>query len=151
MIKGLFETHLHVEDLEQSIQFYSTVLKLKLCYYEEERRAAFFWIGKDKHAMLGLWEKPKEQIELRHFAFEAESQWIIDDSINFFKSNNISFRNFLNDSTQSPMVFAWMPAISIYFDDPDGHSLEFIGILEGKAFPDKGVLSYQAWKDLQAE
>lgn len=27
------------------------------------------------------------------------------------------------------MVFGWMPAIAIYFRDPDGHSLELIAML----------------------
>ncbi len=57
MIKGLYETHLFVENLERSIDFYSNVLGLQQCYYEEERRVAFFRIGKPKEAMLGLWEK----------------------------------------------------------------------------------------------
>ena len=43
------------------------------------------------------------------------------------------------------MVFSWIPAISIYFDDPDGHSLEFIGLLKGKPQPELGVISYEAW------
>ena len=65
MIKGLYETHLFVEDLERSIEFYDKVLGLKQCHYEAERRAAFFWIGNDKQSMLGLWEKPKEEIDIR--------------------------------------------------------------------------------------
>ena len=56
MIQGLYETHLFVENLETSIEFYTNVLGLKQCYYEEERRTAFFWLGKPKEAMLGLWE-----------------------------------------------------------------------------------------------
>ncbi len=38
MIKGLYETHLPVEDLERSVRFYQEVLQLKLCRFEEERR-----------------------------------------------------------------------------------------------------------------
>jgi lactoylglutathione lyase len=54
MIKGLFETHLFVEDLERSIVFYKDILGLEQCHFEAERRAAFFWIGQPKNAMLGL-------------------------------------------------------------------------------------------------
>jgi len=60
----------------------------------------------------------------------------------------LEFRNFLNDKTNSPMVFSWMPAIAIYFNDPDGHSLEFIGILDAKARPELGVVSYEDWLKL---
>lgn len=42
MIKGLFETHLFVENLERSIDFYKNTLALKQCHFEEKRRAAFF-------------------------------------------------------------------------------------------------------------
>jgi len=43
------------------------------------------------------------------------------------------------------MVFAWMPAIAIYFDDPDGNSLEFISMLEGQGLPELGVINYVDW------
>ncbi|WP_299568647.1 hypothetical protein [uncultured Pedobacter sp.] len=38
-----------------------------------------------------------------------------------------------------------MPAIAIYFNDPDGHYLEFISIIEGEAKPELGVISYEEW------
>lgn len=148
MIKGLYETHLFVENLEQSIDFYSNVLGLEQCYLEAERRAAFFWIGKPKEAMLGLWEKPKEEIEKRHFAFQCDKDDILNKSVDFLKERNLKPFNFLKDGTEQPMVFAWMPAIAIYFSDPDGHSLEFISILEGKARPELGVISYDDWQKL---
>ncbi|NAY92306.1 VOC family protein [Muricauda sp. JGD-17] len=151
MIKGLYETHLFVENLQRSIDFYGKVLGLKQCHYEEERRVAFFWIGKDKQFMLGLWEKPKEEIDVRHFAFECEPDWILNESVNFLKSRNLKCRNFLNDGTERPMVFAWMPAIAIYFDDPDGHSLEFIGILDGEGKPENGIISYDRWIELEKD
>jgi catechol 2,3-dioxygenase-like lactoylglutathione lyase family enzyme len=153
MIKGLFETHLYVENLERSIDFYGKTLELKKCYYEEDRRAAFFWIGKEKKSMLGLWEKPKEEIDIRHFAFECEPEWILNESVNYLKSRNLKCRNFLRDGTERPMVFVWTPAISIYFDDPDGHSLEFIGILPGKSKPkkEKLVVSYDEWLKIKEE
>lgn len=153
MIKGLFETHLYVENLEHSIDFYGKTIGLKQCYYEEDRRAAFFWIGKEKQSMLGLWEKPKEEIDIRHFAFECEPEWILNESVNYLKSRNLKCRNFLRDGTERPMVFVWTPAISIYFDDPDGHSLEFIGILKGKSKPEKEklVVSYDEWLKIKEE
>lgn len=151
MIKGLFETHLYVEDLERSIQFYGEVIGLRQCHYDE-RRAAFFWIGEeDKKQMLGIWEMPKENIDVRHFAFECEPEWIINESISWLKERNLPFRNFLRDGTERPMVFAWTPAISIYFDDPDGHSLEFIGVLDGTPRPNGGILSYEDWVALEKE
>ncbi|WP_241148023.1 VOC family protein [Lacinutrix jangbogonensis] len=149
IIKGLFETHLYVEDLERSIDFYGHTLALKQCRFDAERRAAFFWIGEDKQAMLGLWEKPKNEIDKRHFAFQCEPEWILTESVNYLKKRNLHFWNFLSDDTERPMVFAWVPAIAIYFTDPDGHYLEFIGILNGKSKSENGVISYQEWEALE--
>jgi len=149
MIKGLFETHLFVENIDRSIAFYGNTLGLKQCHYESERRVAFFWIGKDKQSMLGLWEKPKNEIHSRHFAFECEADWIINESVPYLKERELNFWNFLKDETERPMVFAWIPAIAIYFSDPDGHSLEFIGHLKGKSKPENGVISYDKWQKLE--
>lgn len=153
MIKGLYETHLFVENLERSIEFYSKTLGLQQCRHGVERRTAFFWIGEEKQAMLGLWEKPKEEIDIRHFAFECEPEWILNESVNFLTSRNLSCWNFLNDDKDKPMVFCWMPAISIYFSDPDGHELEFIGILPGKPKSDeeKRVVTYEEWLKIKDE
>ena len=145
MIKGLYETHLFVENLERSIDFYQNILGLTKCGYNDDRRVAFFWIGEPKQAMLGLWEKPKEEIDVRHFAFQCEVDDILYKSVDFLKSRGLQPYNFLKNGSEKPMVFSWMPAIAIYFKDPDGHDLEFIAILDGEAKPELGVISYEEW------
>lgn len=150
MIKGLFETHIYVENLERSIDFYSNILGLTQCHYEEERRIAFFWIGKPQEAMLGIWEKPKAEIDIRHFAFRCEVADVLDKSVSFLQQHNLKPYNFLKSDDAAPMVFAWMPAVAIYFNDPDGHALEFIAILPGDARPELGVISYESWSLLNA-
>ena len=39
----------------------------------------------------------------------------------------------------------------IYFSDPDGHYLEFIGKLPGKYRPEKGslVVTYEEWLEIE--
>ena len=145
MIEGLFETHLFVKDLERSIDFYKNILKLEPCDLIDERPLAFFWIGKGKKAMLGLWEKPKDQIDIRHFAFQCSTEFILNESENYLHSHGIKTHNFLKDETHGPMVFAWMPALSIYFEDPDGHSLEFISMLPQQPQKELAVVSYDEW------
>lgn len=54
-VRGLFETHLTVSNLERSIDFYHNILGLELALQVSERNAAFFWIGDSRHSMLGLW------------------------------------------------------------------------------------------------
>lgn len=149
MIKGLYETHLFVENLERSIDFYTRVLELQQCHIEASRRVAFFWIGKPKEAMLGIWEKPKDEIDVRHFAFRCNVDDILNRSVDYLKEKKLQPYNFLKDGTDRPMVFAWMPALAIYFNDPDGHILEFIATLHGRARPEMGVISYDDWLKLE--
>ena len=78
---------------------------------------------------------------------EKKIEWNRNGWNSHFKgmTKNLEFRNFLNDGIERPMVFAWMPAVAIYFEDPDGHSLEFIGMLSGESRPEDGVVSYEDW------
>lgn len=144
MIKGLYETHIQVSNLENAIQFYTEVLGLRLAHLDETRPIAFLWIGEGKNYMLGLWEQ-KENLQPRHFAFSSDLQDILDYSSDYLKNRNLKPYNFLKDGMDKPMVFAWMPALAIYFNDPDGNQLEFISILEGESKPELGVISYEEW------
>jgi lactoylglutathione lyase len=133
-----------VRHLENSIQFYTEVLGLEFAHQDETRPIAFLWVGKNKEAMLGLWEQ-KENLQTRHFAFSADKEDILNYSVEFLKNKNLTPYNFLKDGVDKPMVFAWMPALAIYFNDPDGNQLEFISILEGDGKLELGVLSYEKW------
>lgn len=144
MIKGLYETHIQVSDLENATNFYTKVLGLKFAHKDENRRIAFLWVGKDKEFMLGLWEQ-KEDLQTRHFAFTADKEDILNYSAEFLKNKDLAPYNFLKNGSEQPMVFAWMPALAIYFNDPDGNQLELISILEGDGKPELGVLSYEEW------
>lgn len=57
MIKGLYESHLPVSNLEESILFYES-LGLKL--YKRYGSIAFFWIVEGQ-SWLGLWEGDEYQ------------------------------------------------------------------------------------------
>lgn len=144
MIKGLYETHIQVSNLENAINFYTEVLGLKLAHQDENRRIAFLWVGKDRDFMLGLWEQ-KENLQTRHFAFRVDKEDLLNTSVEFLKNKNLIPYNFLKNGSEKPMVFAWMPALAIYFNDPDGNQLEFISILEGNEKPELGILSYEEW------
>ena len=148
MIDGLFETHINVVDLERSMRFYEDVLGLELGHLDQRRRVALYWVGGRGEAMLGLWEKPAEVIRPQHYAFRASAEDILERSVPFLKERGLAPHNFLNDGSEHPMVFGWMPALAIYFRDPDGHSLEFIAMLPGEPQPELGVVSWEAWQAL---
>jgi hypothetical protein len=40
-----------------------------------------------------------------------------------------------------------MPAASIYFNDIDGHLLEFIAEIKGEPAPDLGIVSLTEWNE----
>ena len=44
-VRGLFETHLTVSDLERSIAFYGVALGLDLAHRDADREVAFYWMG----------------------------------------------------------------------------------------------------------
>ncbi len=150
MIQGLFETHLNVRDLARSVAFYRDVLELELALEEPARQVAFFWIGGHNQAMLGVWQTPEDEVQRQHFAFTIS----LDDMRNakqYLLDKGLTPRNFLNDGTQEPMVFGWMPAVAIYFEDPDGHSLEFIAPLDEDARPELGVVAWDEWDKLKTK
>ena len=72
MIQSIYETHLHVKNLEKAIDFYQNKLGLILAKLSE-RRVAFLWVGENKEQMLGLWEvHSNEDFEMKHFAFRVD-------------------------------------------------------------------------------
>ncbi len=148
MIEGLFETHINVTDLTRSMAFYGDVLGLDLARHDVDRLVAFYWVGGRGAYMLGLWEKPAEQVLRQHFAFRSSVD-ALHRAKAYLLSRGLTPRNFLDDRTQDPMVFGWMPALALYFTDPDGHSLEFIAMLPGEPRPDLGVVSWEAWQALK--
>jgi len=52
---------------------------------------------------------------------------------------------------EEPIVFGWMPAVSLYFRDPDGHSLEYLAMLPDAPRPEVGIVSYSQWQSLQQQ
>ena len=129
-ISGLYETHLTVSDLDRSVAFYRDVVGLELAHTVPKRHAAFFWIGGRDRSMLGLWCIHSSPVFLRlHIAFSVTLDDVIR-SVNVLRSRKLVPRNGGGGpEIDEPVVFPWMPAASVYFDDPDGHSLEYISIL----------------------
>ncbi|WP_018883946.1 VOC family protein [Paenibacillus massiliensis] len=148
MIDGIFETHLNVRDLEKSVHFYNDILGLTLAYTQPERNRAFFWVGGEGKAMLGLWQKESSQVLRQHFAFQVSLQ-NMRKAVSYLQEKGIQTHNFLNDDSAELYVFGWMPAVSVYFTDPDGHTLEFISMLPDRPRSDLGMVPWNTWEQLQ--
>ena len=146
-IRGLFESHLTVSDLDRSIGFYRDVLGLELAHRIAARHCAFFWMGAPGQTMLGLWSVHSSPVYARlHIAFTVELQDVIA-SVGRLRAAEITPRSGGGGAAiEEPIVLSWMPAASVYFDDPDGHSLEFIAMLPERPRPELGIVSLSAWR-----
>ncbi len=146
-ITGLFETHLTVQDLDRSVAFYRDVVGLPLATVIAERRVAFLWIGAPGDAMLGLWEMPGPMGLRLHIALRMAKGDVLG-AVEALRAAGVVPLDFDGTPTETPSVIGWMPAISIFFRDPDGHSIEFIGMLPDSPRPDLGIVAWPAWQEM---
>ena len=144
-IKGLFETHLTVSNLQRSIDFYRDKLGLQLALKVSDRNAAFFWIGDSRRSMLGLWSIGSSPLGLTlHIAFDVNLSDLLD-APNRLKALGISPLTFFGEETEEPSVITWMPAAAIYFRDPDGHLIEFLTMLDAEPDVNLGIVTWSKW------
>jgi lactoylglutathione lyase len=144
-VDRLFEAHLIVASLDASIAFYRDRLGFELAHVMPARQAAVFWIGSRGNSMLGLWQAGAgPQKTITHIAFAAAADDVIA-APGKLRAAGIAALDFNGQPTDEPVVLAWMPAVAIYFLDPDGHLLEYIAMLEGEPRPDEGVVAWRAW------
>jgi len=149
-IDGLFEVHLPVRDLDRAIGFYRDKLRLPLARIFPERSVAFFWVGAPGAAMLGLWctgDSPLTTTDRHAFRTSIEALLQACQSLN---DAGITPLNFSGQPAAEPEVLAWMPALSLYFRDPDGNLLEFLAMLAEPARPELGVVPWSAWRNSTA-
>jgi catechol 2,3-dioxygenase-like lactoylglutathione lyase family enzyme len=144
MIQDLYETHILVSNLERSRHFYEELLGLEVGWINEGERRLLYWVGGRGKAMLGMREVPAEKVAWQHFAFEVRLT-DMEQAVAFLKERGIKCHNKV-DGSESPQVFGWMPAAAIYFNDPDGHLLEFISMLPDKPRPELGQVLWDEWK-----
>lgn len=136
-----------VRNLEVSIAFY-TRLGLKFAWRDEE--TAFFWIEEGK-SWIGLWQGEEYQTPyhpaLRHLAFRVTYE-DLKRSVDWLKSIQVEPVPFGRRGSVEPFVRPHQGNASVYFDDPDGNSLELMCAVEVpehmKQVTDK--LSLEEWE-----
>ena len=141
-VRGLFETHLTVADLERSVAFYRDIVGLPVALELPERGAAFHWIGRPGRAMLGLWSIGSAPMVMRlHIAFDAS----LDDvraAPEALRAQGVEPLSFFGEPADEPSVIGWMPAAAVYFRDPDEHMIEYLAMLEGVPKPELGIVPW---------
>jgi catechol-2,3-dioxygenase len=117
-IRGIYEIAIKVKDLACAERFYLDVLELEIGIRDERRNWLFLRAGGEA-GMLVLQEE-KGEFPSQHFAFmvdEAE----IEHAAGILRGKGVEV---------SEVVFhEWMPAKSIYFDDPEGNALELCAVV----------------------
>ncbi len=92
--------------------------------------------------MLGLWSIGTSPLRMRlHIAFDVALDDVIA-SVEKLRAAGLTPLSPDGEPVDEPPVLAWMPAASVYFTDPDGHSLEFIAMLPDRPRPDLGRVAW---------
>jgi lactoylglutathione lyase len=146
----LYETHIAVRDTTVSEEFYREVVGLSCAYRDPARDIVFLWADAKEKAMIGLWGPgtaygSRDGAPLKcHVAFAVSLDQLFG-MIEKLSDTGIDTFGFGEEKLAEPSVIGWMPSAQIYFQDPDGHSLEFISILSDEAEP-KFTGTYSEWK-----
>jgi len=117
-VHGVYEIAIPVRNLAQAEVFYTETLGFTVGLRDEERN----WVFLDTGGMTGmvvLTENTGEWPAL-HFAFAATDKADLDKAKAFLDKAGAT--------TRGPVHHEWMGADSLYFNDPDGHALEFIWV-----------------------
>ena len=144
----LYETHLSVADTTASEAFYTRVVGLEFAHSDSTRDIIFLWAGDDRRSMLGLWGPTTtygRDFHKSHLAFAISLAELLAVGERL-RSSGIACQDFRGEQMDEPSVIGWMPSAQLYFRDPDGHSLEFIALLDDD--PDISFIgSFSEWQN----
>ena len=144
---NLYEAHLPVADTDAACRFYVEIVGLQFAHRDLTRDIVFLWAGADRKSMLGLWGPRTtlgREFHKCHIAFAVSLPELFAAGKRLNQAG-IQTRNFAGEKTTEPSVIGWMPSAQLYFDDHDGHSLEFIALLDESA-ESSFVGSFSEWK-----
>jgi len=110
-VRGVYEVAIKVSDLARAEAFYCGTLGLEVGLRDAKRPWVFLRAGA---GMVVLQQQPGP-IPKQHFAFTASEEAIVR-AVDSLERAGVA--------TAGPMVHDWIPAVSLYFADPDGHDLE---------------------------
>ncbi len=112
-IRGVYEVAIRVKDLTKAEPFYRDVLGLEEGLPDERRNWLFLRAG-GQAGMIVL-QEDKGEWPSQHFAFTVDEAEI-DRAAAALRDRGVA--------VNGPVFHEWMPAKSVYFEDPDGHALE---------------------------
>ena len=118
-IAGIYEVAIRVKDLARSEEFYVKTLGLEEGIRDRKRNWLFLRAG--GNAGMIVLQEDKGEWPTQHFAFTvAEGE--IEAAAKALQERGVVI--------EGPVFHEWMPAKSVYFNDPDGHELELCASVE---------------------
>ena len=117
-IRGVYEVAIRVKDLAKAELFYREVLDLEVGIRDEKRNWLFLRAGGD--AGMIVLQEDKGEWPLQHFAFTIDEA-DIERAAATLRERGVE--------VEGPVFHQWMPAKSLYFEDPDGNALEFCAVM----------------------
>ncbi len=119
-IKGVYEVAIRVKDLARAEPFYRETLGLEVGLRDESRNWLFLRAG--GQAGVIVLQEDRGEWPAQHFAFTVDEAEI-ERAAAFLREQGVD--------VTGPVSHKWMPAKSVYFADPDGHSLELCAPVSG--------------------
>ena len=116
-ITGLYEIAIRVKNLARAESFYKDVLGLEEGLRDDRRNWLFLRAGGD--AGMVVLQEDKGDWPQQHFAFAVSPDQITQAAATLKEAGV---------AVSEPVYHEWMKGISVYFDDPDGHSLELLAL-----------------------
>lgn len=114
LIRGLYEVAIPVRQLKNAESFYRDALGLEVGLRDEQRKWLFLRVG-GAAGMIVL-QECAPGFPRHHFAF-AVSESHLQEAEAVLRKCDVPARG--------PIFHGWMPGTSLYFEDVDGHELEF--------------------------
>lgn len=117
-IRGVYEVAIRVRDLPRAEAFYCKVLGLNVGLRDQQRNWLFLRAGNSSGMIVlqedqGSWPTQHFAFTVRESEIEQSAKQLIEYGI----------------PVEGPVVHDWIPAKSVYFEDPDGHALELCAVL----------------------
>jgi catechol-2,3-dioxygenase len=112
-IRGVYEIAIRVKNLARAEAFYTQTLGLTEGVRDTKRNWLFLRVGGD--AGMIVLQEDKSDWPIQHFAFTV-NEADLERATQLLTEKGVS--------VSGPFFHEWMPARSVYFDDPEGHSLE---------------------------
>jgi lactoylglutathione lyase len=116
-IKGLYEIAIRVKNLQRAEAFYKDVLGLEEGLRDDRRNWLFLYAG--GNAGMVVLQEDNGEWPKQHFAFTVNES-DLKRAAAMLKDKGVA--------VSEPVFHEWMNSVSVYFDDPDGHALEFLAL-----------------------